>query len=82
MAIEIKEKLEVDAPIDSVWQFVIDPESVVTCMPGAELVEKIDDRTYIGRVKVKLGAITTAYEGKVVFESVDDARHRIRIQGG
>ena len=81
MAIEISEKLQIEAPIDAVWRFVIDPEKVVTCMPGAELVEKLDERTYVGRVKVKLGAITTAYEGKVTFASVDEANYSIQIQG-
>jgi hypothetical protein len=81
MAIEITEKMQVRAPVERAWAFILEPTRVVTCMPGAELVEQIDDKTYVGRVKVKLGAITTSYKGEVVFASVDAAARTIRIVG-
>ena len=81
MAIEIIEKMNLEAPADAAWSFITDPEQVVTCMPGAELVEQVDEKTYVGKVKVKLGAITTAYKGQVVFASVDDENHTMRLTG-
>lgn len=81
MAIEIIEKMNLEAPADAAWSFITDPERVVTCMPGAELVEQIDEKTYVGKVKVKLGAITTAYKGQVVFASVDNENHTMRLTG-
>jgi uncharacterized protein len=81
MAIEINEKFEIAAPLDAVWRFVMDPAKVVTCMPGAELVDKIDDRNYIGQVKVKLGAISTSYKGNVQFAQVDAGAHSIQLVG-
>jgi len=81
LAIEITEKMTVPSNIDDAWQFIIDPERVVTCMPGAELVERIDDRTYLGRVKVKLGAITTDYKGEVAFATVDESGRTLRLTG-
>jgi len=81
MAIEITEKFSVRAPIDTVWRFVQDPHKVVTCMPGAQLIEQVDETHYIGAVKVKLGAITTAYKGKMHFASVDEANHTIQLIG-
>lgn len=81
MAIEISEKMKVDAPIAAAWQFIQDPQRVVTCMPGAELVEQIDDKTYVGKVKVKLGAITTAYKGEVAFARIDPVNHTLQLTG-
>ena len=81
MAIEIIEKMKIEAPPDAAWNFITDPEQVVACMPGAELVEQLDEKTYVGKVKVKLGAITTAYKGQVVFASVDDENHTMRLTG-
>jgi carbon monoxide dehydrogenase subunit G len=81
MAIEINEQFVVEAPIDTVWAFVVEPARVVTCMPGAELLEQVDDATYLGKVKVKLGAITTAYKGEVKFASVDESGHAIQLVG-
>jgi hypothetical protein len=79
MAITIKETFTVEAPIERVWQFVMDPEMVVTCMPGAELEEVLDGKTFLGKVSVKVGAITTSYSGKVTFTLVDAEGHNVEM---
>jgi carbon monoxide dehydrogenase subunit G len=79
VAIDIQEKFEVRAPIDAVWRFVMDPHQVVTCMPGAELEEVADPRTFVGRVKVKLGAITTSYRGRVQLTQVDEQSYTVEM---
>jgi carbon monoxide dehydrogenase subunit G len=80
MAIEIVERLQIAAPIDQVWQFVNDPQKVVSCMPGAGLDEVVDSRTFLGTVKVKVGAITASYKGRVEFTEVDDRGRRIQMR--
>jgi carbon monoxide dehydrogenase subunit G len=79
MAIEIKETLQVGAPIDRVWEFVTDPQRVVTCMPGAGLDEVVDERTFLGNVKVKVGAITASYKGRIEFTEVDAQAHTLQL---
>ncbi len=79
MAIEIRETFQVKAPIDAVWRFVMDPHTVVTCMPGAQLDEVVDERTFNGSVKVKVGAITSTYKGRVQFTEVDEQQHVVRM---
>ena len=79
MAIEIKETFQVDAPIDRVWRFMMDPHQVVTCMPGAELSEVVDERTFVGTIKVKVGAITTSYKGRVQITEVDENAHAVEM---
>ena len=79
MAISIRETFTVRAPVDVVWRFVTDPEKVVTCMPGAELQETVDERTFLGNVKVKVGAITTSYKGRVRFTEVDTGGHTVQM---
>ena len=79
MAIEIKERFSVAAPIDAVWRFVMDPEQVVTCMPGATLDEVVDERAFLGSVKVKLGAVTTSYKGRVQFTAVDEQTYSVQM---
>ncbi len=37
MPIEIRERFCIQAPVDAVWRFVMDPHRVVSCMPGAQL---------------------------------------------
>ncbi len=79
MAIEITETFQVEAPIDAVWRFMLDPHQVVTCMPGAQLEEVVDDRTFLGSVKVKLGAITTSYKGRVQITEMDPQAHNVKL---
>ena len=81
MAVEITEKMQVDVPLAIAWAFITDARRVAACMPGAEIVEEIDARTFLGKAKVKLGAITTAYKGQVVFSHIDPATHTMRIEG-
>ncbi len=79
MAIEIRETFVVEAPIDEVWRFVMDPQRVVACMPGAELDEMVDDKTFLGTVSIKVGAVTARYAGRVQFTSVDEVGHVVEM---
>lgn len=79
MAIEIKETFQVTAPIETVWDFLLDPRQVVTCMPGAELDEVVDERTFHGTIRVKVGAITTRYKGKVRLTEVDQGQFKLQM---
>jgi carbon monoxide dehydrogenase subunit G len=49
-------------------------------MPGAALDEVVDERTFLGSIRVKLGAITTSYKGRVQFVDVDEAARTVRMQ--
>jgi carbon monoxide dehydrogenase subunit G len=79
MAIVIRETFSLRAPPAAVWAFLLDPQQVVTCMPGAALDEVVDDRTFLGTIRVKVGPVVTSYRGRVVFEEVDEAARTVRI---
>ena len=79
MSIQIEETFQVAVSVDTVWRFLLDPHRVVTCMPGAELEQVVDERTFEGAVKIKLGAITTRYRGRVQLTEVDEAAHTVRM---
>ena len=79
MAFKIEETFQVQAPAERVWRYLIDPRQVVGCLPGAELTEVQDERTYLGRVKVKVGPVTAAYNGRAHLADVNDAERIVRI---
>jgi carbon monoxide dehydrogenase subunit G len=81
VAIRIEERLSVNAPVERVWEWLVDPRRVVTCLPGAELHEVVDERTFHGGVKVKLGAVTVSYRGTVRIADLDAAARRVRMTG-
>jgi carbon monoxide dehydrogenase subunit G len=78
MAIEIRETFQVAAPVDRVWRFLMDPVQVASCMPGASLDEVVDERTFLGSVRVRIGAISASYKGRVRFEQVDESARTVR----
>jgi carbon monoxide dehydrogenase subunit G len=80
MAITLNQTFHVKAPIGDVWAFLLDPEQVVTCMPGAALDEVVGDDTFLGNIKVKVGPITASYKGKVQFTRVDEAAHHVEMK--
>jgi uncharacterized protein len=67
-------------PIDEAWAVLTDVERIAPCMPGATLQE-IEGDVYRGVVKVKLGAISTAFKGEAHFVERDDANHRAVLHG-
>ena len=70
----------VNRPIDETWNVLTDVERIAPCMPGATL-EEIEGDLYRGVVKVKLGAISTAFKGQANFVERDDATHRAVLKG-
>ena len=57
----IEQAFEVDAPIDRVWSFIRDPETVGPCLPGCQGIEVTGDTTYKSTIKVGLGPIKTSF---------------------
>jgi carbon monoxide dehydrogenase subunit G len=64
-----------------VWAYLTDPRQVVHCLPGAELTSVQDETTFLGKVKVKVGPIVTAYAGKVILTGRDDANRIVSMVG-
>ncbi len=81
MAFKVEETFEVQAPVQRVWDYLIDPARVALCLPGAELLESRDDQTYLGAVKVKVGPVTMSYKGVVKFTELDEQARVVRLEG-
>jgi carbon monoxide dehydrogenase subunit G len=81
MAVKIEKTFRVDEPVEKVWAFLSDPRKVGTCVPGAEITEQVDERTYKGAIKVKVGPSVTDFKGEVQIVRRDDAAHEIEILG-
>jgi carbon monoxide dehydrogenase subunit G len=75
MAIELEEVFQVAAPIDEVWKFLMDPERMIVCLPGASVSEIIDESQFVGTVKLKIGAITAKYDGTITYTTADQSQY-------
>lgn len=77
---KISQEFVVSRPPDVVWNFFQDVPAVAQCLPGAELLARSDDGSYEGRLSVKLGPMTAAFEGKATV-TPDQANRSALIEG-
>ena len=76
---EFDNAFEVPLPVEEAWKVLMDIRGIAPCMPGAELTEVIDPRTYKGKIGVRLGPVALSFAGTVRFEDIDEAGHRARV---
>jgi hypothetical protein len=78
--VEFDNEFTVPVPVDEAWDLLMDIERIVPCVPGAELTETVDDRTYKGKIGVRLGPVSLTFTGQATFEDRDAAAHTARIK--
>lgn len=78
---KIEQRFSIGAPPDRVWAFLTDPYQVASCLPGAAITEKVDERTYLGTITVKVGPVTASYKGKIRFERLDAGQWEAELVG-
>jgi uncharacterized protein len=67
---------DVQAPIAQVWAAVLDVERVAPCVPGAEVLEQVSDRTYRVGIKIRIGPIVQQYRGEIEIVEQDESAQR------
>ena len=73
---KLEQSFEVSAPLDRVWQALIDVQRVAPCLPGASVTGRNEDGSYNGEFKVKIGPTSAAYSGRLLMEDIDEGAHR------
>ena len=53
--------VDIDAPRERVWAFLMDPNQVGGCGPGVESIEVVDDDHFKARAKVGIGFISANF---------------------
>jgi carbon monoxide dehydrogenase subunit G len=79
-SVEFDNSFEVPLPPAEAWPVLMDIKRIAPCMPGAELTEVVDDKTYKGKIGVRLGPVALTFAGTVRFEEIDNANHRARVK--
>ena len=69
------------APVDTVWDTLMDFERVAGCVPGAQILNKLSDDNYQVGMKVKLGPVTMQYRGQMNVDQRDAEAHRAVFSG-
>ena len=71
----IEGKFTLKAPIQRVWDFLFEPGTLASCLPGAEKVDIIDDKTYECVVKQSVGPISVRFKFTVALTEVDPPKY-------
>ena len=78
---QIDSTFSVVAPIDTVWDTLMDFERVAGCLPGARILNKLSDDAYQVGMSVKLGPVSMQYKGLLNVIERNAAEHRAVLGG-
>jgi carbon monoxide dehydrogenase subunit G len=70
---------EVPAPVEKVWDYLLDVPRMAPNLPGTELTEVIDEDNYKGRVTIRMGPVSMRFAGDVEIVERDEANRRAVI---
>jgi carbon monoxide dehydrogenase subunit G len=76
---ELDNSFEVPLPPAEAWKVLLDIARIAPCMPGAQLTEVVDDRTYRGRIGVRLGPVALTFAGVVKLEDINERERTARV---
>lgn len=70
------------APRQRVWQLLMDPKVIASCVPGCEEFEPLGDDKYRVRLTAGVAAITGTFEGTVALaDQVAPESYRLKMEG-
>jgi carbon monoxide dehydrogenase subunit G len=78
--VQIENSFAVKAPPEQVYEFLLDVNNVVSCVPGAELSEVVDPDTFKGKVRIKVGPVTVSYNGTARITARDAASRTATLE--
>lgn len=76
---QLEHEFEVPASPEQTLALLLDAERVVPCMPGAKLLEVVDERTWKSELGIKLGPVAMQFLADVKLLDRDDANRSVRL---
>jgi len=73
-------KIRVQAPIQKIWDMLLEPETLRACLPGIEKIERLDERNYAIVSAQKVGPLTVRFQIKATLTRVEAPLH-LEIEG-
>jgi carbon monoxide dehydrogenase subunit G len=73
-------KIRVQAPIQRVWDMLLEPGTLQACLSGIEKVERLDERNYTITIAQKIGPLPIRFQIKAILTRIE-APHHLEIEG-
>lgn len=71
----IEGKITLKAPIEKLWDSLLEPNNLAACIPGMEQLELKDNNVYEGTNKQKLGPFSIKLKASVTMIELDKPNH-------
>ena len=71
MAVDMSGEERIEAPIETVWAALNDPEILRACIPGCESLEKTSETELAATVSLKIGPIKAKFQGEVELTNLN-----------
>jgi hypothetical protein len=79
---ELKAQYTCDAPLGRVWERLLDPATIASCLPGCQRFEPIGDDRYRVVLTAGVAAITGTFEGTVqIADTQRERSYRLIVEG-
>ena len=70
------------APRDRVYAFLLDPDTLKSCLPGCEKLEQVGEDEYAATMKIGIGMIKGTFSGKVkISDKQEPTSYRMLVEG-
>ena len=70
------------APRERVYDFLLDPDTLRSCLPGCEQLDETGEDEYSATMKIGIGMIKGTFTGKVqISERNEPSSYRMRVEG-
>jgi len=76
----VQNEFDIPGSVTEAFDAVTDIDRVARCFPGAVLDEAVDEDTYKGQIKVRLGPVQVGFAGKLEFLARDRAAATARFR--
>lgn len=76
---QVQNVFEVAQPSDAVWDLLMDVPQVVSCVPGAVLLDTIGEDRWNAELRVQLGPMAMVFDSEVTRVEADRSAGTVRL---
>lgn len=68
-------KFTLQAPIQQIWDLILNPETATSCMPGCLEAKAIDEKNFVATVQQKVGSISVTFRFTTTLTEINPPTH-------
>ena len=79
---QVKSSYTFNAPAATVWETILDPQTIARCMPGCQALDPLGDDQYEAVINVGVGSIKASYKAKITLaDQVPPTSYVLKVEG-